>query len=688
MTMLLQNLKIKNMITINQIKKSMTRVLIYSLFITGLFTTQFVNAQTVTPQLKPSWWFGVMGGANFNFHEGSTQKINDNLTALAAFQKGMGIGLFVGPTIEYYKPGTRLGFMFQAAYDNKNGKFKEILSACNCPMDLKSNLSYVSIEPSLRFAPFRNSLYLFAGPRFSFNMNKSFEFQQKTNPAFPDQIQNPEITGDMSDVKKTTISMQVGLGVDIPISSQEKRTQFVLSPFIAYQPYIGQTPRTIETWNITTLRAGAAFKFGVAKKPSTEPENKKKNGEPIIVVPVIPTVNFMVNAPKNITKERTVKETFPLRNYVFFNLGSTEIPNRYVLLKKEQVAEFKEEQVELFTPLNMSGRSSRQMIVYYNILNILGDRMVKNPNSTIKLVGSSESGNADALLMSESVKKYLVDVFGIAPPRIVTEGRSEPKIPSRVTGGTLELTLLNEGDRRVSIESTSPAILMEFQSGPTAPLKPIEISTVQEAPLESYVSFNNVGSNLIFNSWRMEIKDDNGMIQNYGPYSQELITIPGKTIMGSRPEGVYNVKMIGTTPSGETITKDTSVKMVLWTPSINDIASRFSIIYEFNESKANAMSEKYLSEIVFKKIPQGGSVIIHGYTDIIGDAAYNQKLSLERANDVKRILQNALAKAGRSDVKFEVYGFGEDSDYALFNNQFPEERFYNRAVMIDILPAK
>jgi hypothetical protein len=146
----------------------------------------------------------------------------------------------------------------------------------------------------------------------------------------------------------------------------------------------------------------------------------------------------------------------------------------------------------------MSGRSSRQMVVYYNILNILGDRMVKNPSTTIKLVGSSEAGNADALLMSDAVKKYLVDVFGIAPTRIVAEGRSEPKIPSRSTGGTQELTLLSEGDRRVSIESTSPSILMEFQSGPNAPLKPIEISTVQEAPFDSYVSFNNAGSNSYF----------------------------------------------------------------------------------------------------------------------------------------------------------------------------------------------
>jgi outer membrane protein OmpA-like peptidoglycan-associated protein len=248
--------------------------------------------------------------------------------------------------------------------------------------------------------------------------------------------------------------------------------------------------------------------------------------------------------------------------------------------------------------------------------------------------------------------------------------------------------MLNEGERRVSIESTSPAILMEFQSGPNAPLKPIEISTIQEAPLESYVTFNNKNSNTVFSSWRIELKDKKGNVQYYGPYSQETVSIPGKTILGTLPEGTYHVKMIGTTSIGETITKDTTVNMVLWKPSINDVANRFSVIYEFNESVSNAMSEKYLTEIVSRKIPKGATVIIHGYTDIIGDANYNQKLSLMRANDVKRILQSAMNSQGRTDVKFEIFGFGEDPDYSLFNNQFPEERFYNRSVMIDILPAK
>jgi len=60
-------------------------------------------------------------------------------------------------------------------------------------------------------------------------------------------------------------------------------------------------------------------------------------------------------------------------------------------------------------------------------------------------------------------------------------------------------------------------------------------------------------------------------------------------------------------------------------------------------------------------------------------------LSQARAEDVKKILEASLAKAGRTDAVIEVKAFGENPELALFGNTFPEERFYNRTVVIDIL---
>jgi hypothetical protein len=58
--------------------------------------------------------------------------------------------------------------------------------------------------------------------------------------------------------------MQIGAGYDIPLSTDANKTQFVLSPF-SFQPYFGQNPRSTETWNNTTVRAGVALKFGQGK---------------------------------------------------------------------------------------------------------------------------------------------------------------------------------------------------------------------------------------------------------------------------------------------------------------------------------------------------------------------------------------------------------------------------------------
>jgi outer membrane protein OmpA-like peptidoglycan-associated protein len=634
-----------------------------------LFGYTKVNAQ-IEEYTKPSWMFGVAAGANFNFYRGSTFMLNEGFTPPTAFHDGKGIGLFIAPNIEYHKPGTRLGFIFQAGYDSRRGKFDQVTTPCNCPADLETKLSYITIEPSLRFAPFRSSFYLYGGPRFAFIQDKSFTYDLGTNPDFPLQEPNPAVKGDFSDANKTIISMQIGMGYDIPLNSTTSKTQFVLSPFVTYHPYFGQNPRDVETWNVTTIRAGAVLKFG--------------QGHLVEAEAVDGIVVFSAVSPTIVEYVKVVREVFPIRNYVFFNEGSTEIPNRYVLLTKSQVKDFKEDQVQFNTPINMSGRSERQMLVYYNILNILGDRMVKNPNTKITLVGSSDNGRQEGLVMAQNVKNYLVTVFEIKENRIAVEGRNKPEVPSEQNGGSKELGLLREGDRRVSIESNSTELLMEFQSGKNAPLKPIEIVSGNHT-LNNDVVFNVEGAEESLKLWSLQIKDEKGKSQNFGPYMKEKVSISQKTILGNQSEGNYKVIMTGTTKTGKIISQESKLNLTPYVAPIVQESIRFSIIYEFNESKSIAIYDKYLTEIVTPKIPKNSTVIITGHTDVIGEVDYNKNLSLARANNVKSILEKSLAAAGRTDVTFKIYGEGENEKVAPFENKYPEERFYNRTVIIDII---
>lgn len=657
----------------------------------GIFSTALVLAGFHSPLLaqvapvtytKPTWWFGAAAGANFNFYRGTTQRLNDDLTSPTAFRHGKGVGLYLAPLVEFHKPDSYWGFMFQAGYDGRSGKFEQVTSPCNCPTDLSTKLSYITIEPSLRFAPFKSNFYLFGGPRLAFNASSAFTYKLGLNPTLPNQTPTPDEKGNFSSMNKTLISMQIGAGYDIPLSSDKKAWQSVLSPFVSYQPYFGQDPRSIETWTMTTVRVGAALKFG---RGEVNPAQVKSAA---ITPGVEPEVLFSINSPQNIPVEHRIRETFPIRNYIFFDLGSTEIPNRYVLIRKDQVKDFKEDRLETFAPKRLSGRAARQMTVYYNVINILGDRMGRNPDAVVRLTGASMEGEKDGLAMAESVKKYLVDVFGIAPGRINTEGRLKPRIAAEQAGGTKELTLIREGDHRVSIWSESPAILQQYQTGPEVPLAPVEITTVEGAPLDSYVTFNVPKANDAFSSWSLEVKDEAGKLQRFGPYTQDKVMMPGKSILGTRPKGDYTVKMIGQTKGGKTVTKEAPMHLVLWTPPQDEMGMRFSVIYEFNDANSIVAYQKYLTDVVTPKIPTGATVILHGYTDTIGDATHNQELSLARANDVKGILESSLKNAGRSDVKFEVYGFGEDEKLARYANNFPEERFYNRGVVIDIFPKK
>lgn len=650
-----------------------------------------VQAQEISYSRSPVR-FGVAGAANFNFYRGSTQMLNSTFTAPVAFNYADGVGFFIAPLIEYVHPTSGLGVALQVGFDGRQSAFNTEITPCNCPADLTTKLSYVTVEPTLRVAPFASDFYLFGGPRIAFNVEKSFTYQLGINPAFPDQLPTPDVKGDLSNVTPTLVSMQIGAGYDIPLSAPEHPMQAILSPFISFQPYFGQKPRSVETWNITTLRVGAALKFGHGTK---NPVTTTSNTMPLPTITPPSTANvaimespiqFFVNSPKNIPVERRVRETFPLRNYVFFDLGSTEIPDRYVLINKSQVESFKEDQLEVFTPKTLSGRSARGMTVYYNLLNILGDRMGENPGSEITLVGSSEKGPEDARMMAQSIQRYLVDVFSINNSRIAIEGRTKPSLPSEQPGGTLQLDLLREGDRRVSIVSSSPALLMEFQTGPEVFLKPVQYTAIQEAPYDSYVTFYVMGGNEALNSWSMDIKDDQNKVQSYGPYTRENVSLSGKSILGTRTNGHYTVTMTGQTKTGKTVTKAAEIDIALWTPPTNEEGMRFSVIYEFNESKAINIYEKYLNEVVIPQIPPDGTVIIHGHTDIIGEDSYNQKLSMARANNVKSILESGLQKAGRTDVKFQTYGSGEDESLSPFANKYPEERFYNRTVIIDIIP--
>lgn len=655
----------------NKMKPLFQKLLFVFLMLTGIAST--ITAQEVQ-RAQPKFWIGFTGAANYNMYTGTTQKLNETLMAPSAFHDGSGFGGF-GAILLEYRPTPVIGFMLNLGYDNRGGTFDQVESPCNCPEDLKTGLSYATIQPSIRISPFGPDFYVFLGGSYNQNLNKSFTYTFDQDNG--DMFNTAE--GDFSDVRKNLFSAHVGVGYDIQLASADSRTQVALSPFISYHPYFGQEPRDIESWSLSTIRVGMAFKFGRGSaNKKTERVAPVYLGNRILSI-VEDDVKFSARAPLTNPVKRTINETFPLRNYLFFEEGSTGIPNRYVKLNKEQVKQFHTESLRDVEYKNQSGRSDRQLNVYYNLLNILGDRMLQNPSAQISLIGAS-AGNGAALgkEYAESVKRYLTDAFGIPGVRISTEGRDQPIHPSESPGGVNFLPLLRAGDRRVDIVSKSVDLMT-----------PLQIIAVQENPLDSRVLFTaKSGKNHPLKSWNVQLTDENGATQNFGPYTGEQGSVLGNTILGNRGSGKYKVVMNGLTSEGAAVKKETTLNLIR-SPELREEESlRYSILFDFDESNTVATYEKFLTDVVVPRIADHSKVIIHGHTDIIGSEAYNMQLSEQRASETERILSNAVKRSGKSSVNFETLAYGMDTGKAPFDNKLPEERFYNRTVVIDIEKAK
>lgn len=595
-----------------------------------------------------------------NWYDGTTQRLNNSLIVPTAFHKGFGVRPY-GSVLMEYRPTGILGFMLNVGYDDRGAKFDKVEAPCNCPATLQTTLSYVTVEPSLRVSVPTTGLYFFAGPRVAFDVSKNFTYTQ---------LRQPTTTSQLSDVHNTILSGQVGLGYDIMVSAPTSTTLVSISPFVSYQPYFGQEPRGVESWTVTTVRAGIALKFGHAHKAVVKEL-------PIVAAPVS-MVTFYVTVPKAAPISRQVSEILPLRNSVFFDNGSNQIPGRYAILTPDQATGFREKQLQNASDTGMRGRSARQLNVYYNVLNIVGDRLRANPNANILLTGASGTDVANGKIMAESVKTYLVSAFGIDGSRIQTVGRIKPVIASEQPGGKTQLALLRAGDRRVDVESTSAPLLFEVGGGM---MNPVQITSIQTDPFNNQVVFN-VGE---AKNWSVNVTDESGITQHYGPFTDSLAIISVKTILGNNAKGNYKVVMTAENKDGNQITKESTFYLAKQ-EVIVEKGLRYSILFDFDRSNAMAPYSNFLTKLVASSIPDSSTVIIHGHTDIIGEEAHNLKLSQQRAQDVQNILHQALTSQGKNSVKFETNGFGEDTNHAPFENALPEERFYNRTVIIDIVP--
>lgn len=84
-------------------------------------------------------------------------------------------------------------------------------------------------------------------------------------------------------------------------------------------------------------------------------------------------------------------------------------------------------------------------------------------------------------------------------------------------------------------------------------------------------------------------------------------------------------------------------------------SATYTVYFEFNKADLTADARKIVSEAAAAAKHGTARIVVDGYTDLAGTAAYNQGLSVRRANAVKA----TLVADGISPRRISVHGFGK-----------------------------
>lgn len=622
------------------------------------------------------WWYGPYLGINVNLFSGTLHNLSATDASVAnptGFDAGSGLGLGLGGILEY-NSGELLGGNVFVGYDNRHINF----DAKNATRDtltrraneeLSTGLAYITIEPNLRLNLGDRFFHLMIGPSFAINLSNGYDY------SFTDTA-NVVVTrsSDLANVRSFLVGGQIGIGYDFVVKGPNASPQILATPFAQFrlgQGLLDPPSGSTDDYGANTIRVGLQVKFGTPSAP------------PVIIDDDDYTSGFSVRAPNVVTSSRRLQETFPLRNYIFFDAGSTALPERYKQLSPSEASSFREDQLirggsETGRNDPMMIRSRRQMEVYYNVLNIFADRMRRNPAAKITLSGAA-NGDADAgKKMAQNVKEYLVKAFGIDAGRITVEGKAMPT--HRSGSGT------SGGEDRKLLEAENYRV--EISAQPQDLLQPVSIVSMQDEPIDNDIVLT-VPNDERVTSWRSEITERGGAPQMFGPFTNRSVArIDSKKLLGSKNEARYAAKAIILWKDGkETTSGEEDFRLVRSDEEEEESGTRYSILFEFDESKTVETYRDFLVKTVAPAIPDGASVIIHGHTDVSGEPDYNAKLAQRRCDAAREILQAELTRLNRK-ATFDSYGFGEDERRSPFNNTLPEQRYYNRTVVIEVVPGR
>ncbi|MFC2130269.1 OmpA family protein [Bacteroidota bacterium] len=612
--------------------------------------------------------------------------------------------------------------------DPQSGEFEHIIN---------TEISNIGIEPTVSWKVY-DQLSIFGGFRIALASNYYYDQYEKIikpegKATFIDSLGNDthsvfrnKSDGDIPDVNSLQMFFQTGLSYDLPLNNDKS---FVLSPEILLSLGITQLVDGID-WRANSLTFGVSIKYTQVPEPEIieeyqrieeidtlevesyyVAENILMQGRPIIendtievdyrikyiekyyrtdtlLIPKDYKLSVDINAvgidadgkeiqlPSLQVEEFLSTKMHPLLNYVFFDENSSDISDRYELLKNDETTKFRFNDLYNYSTLE----------VYYHILNVIGERMLEYPKAKLTLTGCNNNTNEEkgnkilSKDRAESVKEYLINIWKVPGRRIKIQSRNLPKQPSnnKKPEGL-------EENRRVEIYSNDLRII-----------SPVVIN-------DTLRTTNLIGKNgeivkaTEFKGIRFypEVLPDIELLQLIILAENKIKTLKDYSMDGMTPEKLD--WMLSSNKEAIEILKDTVFIAIKAKDKRNNIEevkkplgiNRKTIISKKQNQEGDKKIDNYalilfefgsmnlskwnkdIPNLIRKNFEQNSTIKVTGYSDRVGDEDYNKKLSEKRAKTVAKALKHPNTR---------YLGVGEEK--LLYNNDLPEGRFYCRTVDI------
>ena len=378
-------------------------------------------------------------------------------------------------------------------------------------------------------------------------------------------------------------------------------------------------------------------------------------------------------APETVTVEEiTIVDSAPLLNYVYFDTGRADIPNRYVRFNSAA-------EPQAFDERALKGTLEK----HHQVLNIIGRRTADRPRARLRITGCNsnwgeEKGKTElSRRRAEAVRTYLQAAWGIEPARMTVDARDLPTVASagNIPEGRAE-------NQRVEITSDDPAILDTVQS--------TFIEAVSDT--DRFRITPQIETVLGLRDWRIEMVGDGKPLEALtGTGALESSYVLALKDLGILNIGTYQTITAAvdvTDAKGQTFRAEDSTRVrfirreerLAQKEGYKVVEKHALILFDFDRAEIKDRNRAVLDRISarMREVP-AAVVTIVGHTDSIGKVDYNVALSKKRAQAAYDLILGGGIRA-RDGISHDGRGPADP----LFDNGLPEGRAFNRTVTVSL----